>query len=893
MNTAANIFKYPLVLATGVFLLILTLTQYLAYQESRFARDKELEVLNEEARNAKDKLRNILYTDISAANALALLHKENAVSGDFDSIAARLISNSRFVETIVLVKGTVISNVYPLNKHTRILIGADIMHDSVVRSEAMKAIARQGVFFSGPRKLKIGGEGIWGEVPIISDGKVIGMVGVLTRLTNLRKALDITPNGQGKFAYILRKANSKVDSTEYLFSVAQPGENRISASVAIPEGDWMLKVLYSESYKGTPFSYRWYVLCFFLSLIAGLFAYRRFNEPVVLKRIIDAKTKEANERVKEITTLYQVNRILQDVNQEVADVFSQIVNLIPAGWQHVEFCEARILFDGQTYTTPGYKVSGVKQEQGFELMDGRTGNIEVMYTQEMPPAFDGPFLKEESDLLTAIAEIIKVYFNKAIQQRSLTESEAKFRGAFENSATGMGLVSIEGRWQSVNKGLCEMIGYTEEELLNLTFQELSHKDDLPQDLAFRDRALKGEVEHYQTEKRYIHKKGFTVWVNVNIALIKADSKPLYFVVQIENITGRIESQLKFKNLVEKSPVGVYIIQNNRFVYVNPALVQKSGYSEQELLNMPLSEFIHEDDFAEVADNIQRRLTQQQDETRYQIRVHTKNRDLLWTEVHGAATMYEGLPAVIGTMVDVSLRVQMELEQEKILNDLIERNRDLEQFSFIVSHNIRSPLATLMGLKNLLSMDLPEAEQTTVIAGMGEYADKLDEVVKDVTEILNVRKDLLHQKTKVNLDELVKSVLADLMNMISSSGAIITRQFTEANAVDAIPAHMHSIFLNLIKNGIQFAQPGVPPQIHLWSERKDGKINICFRDNGIGIDLQQHKHNLFGLYKKIDHTAAGKGMGLFMVKTQMSAMNGTVDVYSEPGKGSTFMLSFPV
>lgn len=893
MNTAANIFKYPLVSAAGVFLLILALTQYLAYQEFRFARDKELEVLNEEGRDAKDRLRNILYTDISIANTLAILYKEDVVQGSFDSIAARLISNSRFVETIVLVQGTVISKVYPLNKDTRILMGADIMRDSVVKNEAMKAVARQGVYFSGPRKLKIGGEGIWGEVPIIAHGKVIGFVGVLTRLTTLQKALDINPSGQGKFAYVLKKANSKDDSTEYLLSVAQPGENAGSASVAIPEGDWILKVVYSKNYTTTPFSYRLYILCFFLSLIAGLFAYRRFNEPVILKKIIDTKTKEANERVKEITTLYKVNGILQDVNQEAAEVFRQIVNLIPFGWQYVEVCAAKIVFDGHTYTTPGYKLSSVKQEIGFELIDGRTGSIEVIYTQEMPPAFDGPFLKEERDLLAAIAEIIKIYFNKAIQQRSLAESEAKFRGAFENSATGMGLVSIEGRWQSVNKGLCEMVGYTEEELLKLTFQELTHKDDLPQDLAFRDKALKGEADYYQTEKRYIHKKGFIVWVNVNIALIKAGSKAVYFVVQIENITGRIESQLKFKNLVEKSPVGVYIIQNNRFVYVNPALIQKSGYSEQELLNMPLSEFIHKDDFAEVAENIKRRLTQQQDETRYQIRVHTKNRQLLWTEVHGAATLYEGLPAVIGTMVDVSLRVQMELEQEKILNDLIERNRDLEQFSFIVSHNIRSPLATLLGLRNLLSMDLPEAEQATVIAGMGEYADKLDEVVKDVTEILNVRKDLLHQKTKVNLDELVKSVLADLMNMISSSRAIITRQFTEADAVDAIPAHMHSIFLNLIKNGIQFAQPGVPAQIHLWSERKDGKINICFRDNGIGIDLQQHKHNLFGLYKKIDHTAAGKGMGLFMVKTQMNAMNGTVDVHSEPGKGSTFMLSFPV
>ncbi|MHB1278062.1 MAG: PAS domain S-box protein [Bacteroidia bacterium] len=740
MTSAARLFKYPLVSAFGVFLLILGLTQFLAYQEYRFAREQEVELLKGEAGNARDRLRNILYADITAANSLALIYKEYGIPENFDSISSQIIKNSLNIETIVLVEGSVITKVYPLNDQTRRILGGDVMADSVVRNEIEKAMARQAIYFSGPRKLHIGGEGIWGEVPVIKHGKIVGYVGVLTRLPALRKALDISPNGQGKFAYLLSKASQSPDSSMYLLSVAKPGENKASAWVSIPEGDWTLKVVFSTNYLSTPFPYKLSLLSLILSLVAGLFAYWRFDEPRVLQKVIEQKTHQVNERVKELTTIYQVNKLLQNEDLEIREVFEQMVGLLRSGWQYEKYCEARIIFDGRTFITPGYEISAISQLASFELADGRQGSIEVIYTKEMPAAFEGPFLKEERDLIDAIAEIVEIYFNKAIQQRALSESEAKFRGAFEHSATGMGLVSNEGRWQSVNKGLCEMLGYTEDELLELTFVDITHPDDLGWDMENREKMLRGEQDHYQAEKRYLHKKGFIVWVSVNVAVIRAGAKPVYFVVQIENITERIESQLKFRNLVEKSPVSVYIFQHNRFVYVNPALVHQSGYNEEELLELPLTSFIHEDDIAKVVENIQMRLDHQQDESRYQIRAYTKDGEMLWIEIHGAATLYEGSPAVIGTMVDITHRVKMELEREKILEDIIQRNRDLEEFSYIVSHDIRAPLATLLGLGNLLKLDLPEEEKSLVVQGMGECADRLDQMVKDVTRILDGTQD---------------------------------------------------------------------------------------------------------------------------------------------------------
>jgi len=124
-------------------------------------------------------------------------------------------------------------------------------------------------------------------------------------------------------------------------------------------------------------------------------------------------------------------------------------------------------------------------------------------------------------------------------QKLIQLSEARFRGAFEYSATGMSLVSLEGKWLKVNKELCHIVGYPEEELLTLTFQEITHPADLDKDLTLFQQTLHGEIGPYRIEKRYIHKNGNSVWVNLNVSLINDDlGNALYFVAQVEDITER-------------------------------------------------------------------------------------------------------------------------------------------------------------------------------------------------------------------------------------------------------------------------------------------------------------------------------------------------------------------
>lgn len=144
---------------------------------------------------------------------------------------------------------------------------------------------------------------------------------------------------------------------------------------------------------------------------------------------------------------------------------------------------------------------------------------------------------------------ISTDITESLQQRSaLLESEARFQAVFESAAIGMALVDLDGRFLQVNQALCQLLGYQHGELVGKTFQEITHQDDLVKDLKLKDELLAGSHDFYQMEKRYFHRSGHVIWVQLNVAILRdAQEQPLYFITQIQNITAQ-------KNMLEKLDV---------------------------------------------------------------------------------------------------------------------------------------------------------------------------------------------------------------------------------------------------------------------------------------------------------------------------------------------------
>ena len=243
-------------------------------------------------------------------------------------------------------------------------------------------------------------------------------------------------------------------------------------------------------------------------------------------------------------------------------------------------------------------------------------------------------------------------------------------------------------------------------------------------------------------------------------------------------------------------------------------------------------------------------------------------------------------------IDVTARKNAEIERERIINDLIVRNKNMEQFSYIISHNLRAPVANILGFTQLLQLgnsdpgDLPY-----VVKGMSAAAGKLDDVIKDLNEILQTRTQVFENKEEVYFQNLVDDITLSIGDIIKQERVIIKTDFKSIDKMHTVKSYLHSIFYNLIKNSIKFQQPGIAPFIEIKSRQTLKGLQLVFKDNGTGIDLEQHNEKLFGLYKRFHLHVEGKGMGLFMVKTQVETLGGKITVESEVNKGTEFIIEF--
>ena len=251
--------------------------------------------------------------------------------------------------------------------------------------------------------------------------------------------------------------------------------------------------------------------------------------------------------------------------------------------------------------------------------------------------------------------------------------------------------------------------------------------------------------------------------------------------------------------------------------------------------------------------------------------------------------------MVGAMTDITEQKQMQIQEEKLMEDIVQRNKNLEQFSYIISHNLRSPVANILGLIALLHEEnIPTETMDYINNSINLSANKLDEMIKDLNDILQVKNNVTETKELVSFRNLASDIYASIETLVKKENAIITWDFTEAQEMMTIKSYLHSIFYNLVSNSLKYRQRHVPLSIEIKSQLINNKIVLLFKDNGLGIDLEKQNNMVFGLYKRFHaNYAEGKGVGLFMVKTQVETIGGSISIKSEVNKGTEFRIEFPV
>jgi len=231
-----------------------------------------------------------------------------------------------------------------------------------------------------------------------------------------------------------------------------------------------------------------------------------------------------------------------------------------------------------------------------------------------------------------------------------------------------------------------------------------------------------------------------------------------------------------------------------------------------------------------------------------------------------------------------------LELQDANRELVEQNNQLEQFAFIVAHNLRAPIARMLGLANLMQLAGTQTDKEFAVEKLMASTRDMDQVIKDLTRILDIKR-YTGGRVEVDLPFVLTRVLNILETEIQETGATIKSDFSAAAKIMTSIPYLESILYNLIHNAIKYRAIGRIPVILIRTRKEEDYVVLSVSDNGLGIDLAQYGHAMFSLYKRFHLHVEGKGLGLYLVKSQVLALGGKVEVESELDEGTTFHIYF--
>ena len=356
-----------------------------------------------------------------------------------------------------------------------------------------------------------------------------------------------------------------------------------------------------------------------------------------------------------------------------------------------------------------------------------------------------------------------------------------------------------------------------------------------------------------------------------------------------------ESELRFSHLVEITDEMIASFNlRGKILSTNRSWRENMGYSEESVKELTLKDIIAPEFYHRAKNNL----------NQLNEGITLNNESWVFRTAKGEDIYVEGSIVPIlenGKMKgsqsffrNITERKNEELLKEKVTNDLIKRMHENEQFCYIVSHNLRTPVANILGLIAVMKEEsISDRIKENAINELLVSSEKLDKVIKDLNNILDVKQDEQVSKELVNFNELVSEVFENLNKIINREKIIIKTNFEALNEFPGYKIYLYSIFYNLISNSVKYQRKDVNSELIITSELQSNKLILRFIDNGMGIDLTEHGTKVFGLYKRFHPKIAGRGVGLYMVKTHVEKLGGKISIKSEINIGTEITIEFEI
>ena len=457
-----------------------------------------------------------------------------------------------------------------------------------------------------------------------------------------------------------------------------------------------------------------------------------------------------------------------------------------------------------------------------------------------------------------------------------------------------------------NKGIKGIFGYNEDQVGDSSkwwFDNIHPEDSIKMSIKLYS-FIEQKTENWQDEYRFKCADNSYKYVLDRGFLLKDENgKAVRMIGAIQDVTKQKEEELRLKLLetvIVQTKDSIVITEAGfnenklpKIIYVNPAFSVMTGYESSEItgespdiLKGPNSDI---NDIKKIIGAIKNRK-----EGLIEMISCKKNKEEFWLRF-SMIPIYNSdneLSHWVSIQRDISDEKKQEKEKEQLIRELTKNNKDLKEFSYITSHNLRAPISNLTGLLSLIEdIEIEDPELKEILFGFNKSTHLLNETVNDLTKVMIIKDHPSIQKENLLLKEVFENVFSQLSFQFEEHKPVLKIDFENVPVLNVNKAYIESILLNLLTNSIKYRAEGKTLKITITATQIDNSIVLIFKDNGIGIDLERNRDKVFGLYQRFHDYPDSKGLGLYLVKSQVEAMGGTISITSEVNKGTAFTLIF--
>lgn len=337
----------------------------------------------------------------------------------------------------------------------------------------------------------------------------------------------------------------------------------------------------------------------------------------------------------------------------------------------------------------------------------------------------------------------------------------------------------------------------------------------------------------------------------------------------------------FDKLIAQAPVGVVLLNHNSIVLdVNKYVSELLGNDTKIITKYFPDIFIDKEAAEQLLQG--NSLT----EGRNTLSIQCADGNIIHTQLHTSDVNNSDNAFKIVVILDATRQVEAEKVKHDYLERLENQNKELEQFAYVLSHDLKNPLSTIK-LSCEMASEQSVEDKSHFIEVISRSANNLLHMIEGLEEMIDVRKNTKQIATEIHFLEVLNNVLNEYHYQIKNEQVQITADFKKVESIVYVESYLTSFFHNLISNSIKYRKNNEPLKITISTSKVDRYTLLKISDNGIGIDLNKNQQNLFKPFTRFTNQASGKGIGLSIVKSMIEKNNGKIEVESAIGEGTTF------